>query len=416
MTAPEPHAPPSTRRAARLQRARALERAFGAPRDTADPRRSAFARAAIDRPATPVRVGAAARPAAPVSRNEAKTAKLMNPSDPQPRHARRRSPLRSGVVAGLTVVASLVLGSTATVTAAVTGDQIVAAPVASAAPAMIVGRVVPKIAPTPEAPTALPLPAPAQAIPTPLVAAAPVVVEPCALHAFADALAVRDDTAAVAAIGGAEDFRRAVAGGLAPCVDLADPARLWTVINKTRPLTPLDYRPSALAMPQGVRSVEGGSLRADAAAALSAMVAAAAAVGVGEIALESGFRSHTTQETSYGNQVSAQGVELADLSSARPGFSEHQSGLAADVVACADGCGTLDDLAASAQGQWITAHSWEFGWITRYEDGSTPITGYSPEPWHLRYIGPELAKAYHDGGWHTLEQFLGLPPAPGYLG
>ena len=98
-----------------------------------------------------------------------------------------------------------------------------------------------------------------------------------------------------------------------------------------------------------------------------------------------------------------------------PGFSEHQSGLAGDVVACAGGCGTLDDLAATAQGQWIVAHSWEYGWVTRYEDGYSPITGYSPEPWHLRYIGPELARAYHDGGWHTLEEFFGLPAAPTYL-
>ncbi len=78
-------------------------------------------------------------------------------------------------------------------------------------------------------------------------------------------------------------------------------------------------------------------------------------------------------------------------------------------------CGTLDDLAATAQGAWIAEHSWEFGWITRYEDGFTPITGYSPEPWHLRYIGPELARAYHEGGWHTLEEFFGLPAAPAYL-
>ena len=62
------------------------------------------------------------------------------------------------------------------------------------------------------------------------------------------------------------------------------------------------------------------------------------------------------------------------------------------------------------------AHAWEFGWIIRYEDGYTPVTGYSPEPWHLRYIGPELAAAYHDGGWHTLEEFFGLAAAPGYLG
>ena len=83
---------------------------------------------------------------------------------------------------------------------------------------------------------------------------------------------------------------------------------------------------------------------------------------------------------------------------------------------CGDGCGTLDDLGATAQGQWIVEHAWEFGWITRYEDGFTPVTGYSPEPWHLRYIGPELARAYHDGGWHTLEDFFGLASRSGLPG
>jgi D-alanyl-D-alanine carboxypeptidase len=144
------------------------------------------------------------------------------------------------------------------------------------------------------------------------------------------------------------------------------------------------------------------------------MASGAAAAGVGEIALLSGFRSFQTQQETYGNQVGAQGAAQADLTSARPGYSEHQSGLAADVVACADGCGTLDDLAATAQGQWIAANAWQYGWIVRYEAGYQPITGYDPEPWHLRFIGTDLAKAYHDGGWHTLEEFFGLPAAPTY--
>lgn len=59
-------------------------------------------------------------------------------------------------------------------------------------------------------------------------------------------------------------------------------------------------------------------------------------------------------------------------------------------------------------------HAWEYGFITRYTEGRTDVTGYEPEAWHLRYIGPELAKAYHDGGYTTLEEFFGLPPAPTY--
>jgi hypothetical protein len=69
----------------------------------------------------------------------------------------------------------------------------------------------------------------------------------------------------------------------------------------------------------------------------------------------------------------------------------------------------------TAQGAWVAANAWRFGFIVRYEDGQTAITGYEAEPWHLRYIGPELAQVYHDGGFHTLEDFFGLPAAPGYV-
>ena len=230
------------------------------------------------------------------------------------------------------------------------------------------------------------------------------------------ALEAHDDGAAIAAAGGAEAFRVAVAEGRAGCVDLSDPTRVWVVVDKARPYDPIDYRPSGLVMPDGVRSLEGGSLRSDAASALTAMVTAAREAGVGEIALESGFRSYETQQGSYGRQVDQKGRAEADLVSARPGFSEHQSGLAGDVVACAGGCGSLDDLAATPQGRWVADHAWEHGWIVRYVEGATDVTGYSPEPWHLRYIGPELARAYHDGGWTSLEEFFGLAPAPEYLG
>lgn len=455
VTAPEPHNPPLTRRAARLQRERDAERGLEAdaapavsihgeetavkivarhtvpmpiidvttpapvtsaalpvtPPQPAPALRSRGGRRANTGP-TPTRVGACAVAPAP-TRRAAKTAELMAPSAPPARHARAPRTARAGIVASLAVVASIVLASTATVTATVTAALSEQAPVGVAAGQVAVSAE--PVEPPPTARDAEPLPAQVQALPAPTIAATPAALELCSIPAVLSALAAGDDAAVIAAAGGGEALRSAVAAGTAPCIALDDPARVWVVLNKTRPNAPLDYRPAALAPPAGMRSIEGGSLRSDAAAALSAMAGAAATAGVGEIALQSGFRSYETQQTTYANQVSAEGVEQADLTSARPGFSEHQSGLAGDVVACADGCGTLDELAATAQGQWILAHAWEYGWITRYEAGSTPITGYSPESWHLRYIGVELAKAYHDGGWHTLEEFFGLPAAPTYL-
>jgi D-alanyl-D-alanine carboxypeptidase len=440
VTEPEPHIPPATRRAARLQRERDGERAAEVAHTTdadvdaaADetvpspvemlahtvplPVLSAPREDAPNHPEAAVGDGqtsdAAADLTPPVrtrSRRRTTTAQLMTPSASPARHVRAPRSPRLGIVAGLAVIGSLVLGSTATMTAAMNDDALSGVAQGRIAPVAVASA---DASPSPR--QVAPLPAPVEALPTPTLEAQPAALDLCGTPTFAAALTAGDDAAAIAAAGGAVAFRKAVATGAAPCVALDDPARVWVVLNKTRPNTPLDYRPSALDPPAGVRSIEGGSLRSDAAAALSAMGAASVAAGAGEIALQSGFRSYETQQTTYSSQVDAQGSAEADLSSARPGFSEHQSGLAGDVVACAEGCGTLDDLAATAQGQWIVAHSWEYGWITRYEEGYTPITGYSPEPWHLRYIGPELARAYHEGGWHTLEEFFGLPPAPTYL-
>ncbi len=327
------------------------------------------------------------------------------------RHGRRRgAPLRLAL-AGAMGAAVIVGGSAAMTAAAVTGTPmplVAAAFAAVSDPAPSPSPLVTQTAPPPPVvamslETAAPTPTPE---PTP--------ADPCALPAVAAALPSRDDAAVIAASGGAMAFRAAVASGGAPCIDLGDPSLVWVVVDKTRPLDPLDFAPAQLSSPDGVRTLENGVLEADASAALSTMVSAAAQAGAGEIAVQSAYRSHATQVRSYGTQVAGRGTDAADLVSARPGYSEHQTGLAADVVACDGGCSTFDDLAVSAQGQWIAAHSWEYGWIVRYEDGETPVTGYSPEPWHLRYIGVDLATAYHDGGWHTLEEFFGLPASPDY--
>ena len=229
------------------------------------------------------------------------------------------------------------------------------------------------------------------------------------------ALAAQDEAAVIAAVGGALSFRDAIVTGTAPCLRLDDPTLSWVVVNKIRPFAPVDWAPASVVFPEGVRNLGEGALAPEAAFALTAMVTAAAAAGVGEIGLQSAYRSYATQQTSYGVQVADRGTEGADLVSARPGHSEHQSGLAADVVPCADGsCGTLDDLAATPQGAWVAAHAWEFGWIVRYQEGRTDVTGYAPEPWHLRYVGTDIARAMHENGFTTSEEFFGLPAAPTY--
>lgn len=408
MTGPGPHDDTPTRRARRALRSDVPARVPSPPDaatsasatpPAAPTRRSLRTPAPPSTPrATPTPSGASTPPAA--------AAHPGAPSDA--RRARRLRAARIRLGFGVALAVALAFGGAAAVTSALVGsvatvadDGRASTAASRAAQAKIEASAI--------------LPSPVAALPAPTLTGVPATVDLCALPALTAALAAGDDAAVIAAAGGPQPFRDAVVGGRAPCIRLDDPARIWVVIDKARPANPVDYQPSPVVLPDGARSLEGGGLRADAAAALTALAQGAASAGVGEIALESGYRSYSTQVDSYGSQVSAQGRAEADLSSARPGFSEHQSGLAGDVVACDGGCGSLDDLAASAQGQWIAAHAWEYGWIVRYEDGHTPVTGYVAEPWHLRFIGLDLARAYHDGGWHTLEEFFGLPAAPDYL-
>lgn len=338
---------------------------------------------------------------------------LLTARPTRARHARRHriGPLgRVGAIVAVGIVGTLLLGSTAAVTAAMTEPAVPQAaattsqqpPVADVTASDAFARMA-----EPLAPEALP--------PEVLAAPEPAVVDVCSQPAVTAALAAGDASGVIAAAGGAPTFRTEIAEGRAPCVRLDDPNLFWVVVNKARPYTPIDFRPLLVA-PEGVRNIDGGWLRADAAAALTSLVQGAAAAGVGEVALGSAFRSYETQQDTYSSQVGARGVEGADLVSARPGFSEHQSGLTIDLVPCNGGCGTIDDLAASPQGAWVKAHAWEYGWIVRYEEAKTDVTGYIAEPWHLRYVGPELAAEYTAGGWQSLEEFFGLPPAPQYLG
>lgn len=271
------------------------------------------------------------------------------------------------------------------------------------------------ISSTPAAPAAPMMPEPVAVVEVPSVRVdAAVAADPCADPAVQKALADGDDAAAVAGFGGGEPFRAAVVAGNAPCISLSDPARVWVVVNKGRPLDPRDFGPSGLEPVPLQMTTPSGRVRSDVAAAVGRMADAAWAAGVGRLGANNGYRSYGLQVTTYDSHVRAQGQTEADTGSARPGHSEHQTGLALDVVACDAGCGGLDGFGGTAQSDWVAAHAWEHGFIVRYEDVGTPVTGYSPEPWHLRYVGVDLAAAYHQGGFHTLEEFFGLPPAPEY--
>ncbi|PKZ95124.1 hypothetical protein CYK22_03925 [Streptococcus salivarius] len=115
----------------------------------------------------------------------------------------------------------------------------------------------------------------------------------------------------------------------------------------------------------------------------------------------SGFRSYDYQKTLYDNYVSRDGQAAADRYSARPGYSEHQTGLVFDLT---DKSGNL--LEDSRASQWLKDNAHNYGFIVRFQAGKEASTGYMPEAWHIRYVGKE-AKDIHDSGL-SLEEYFGI--------
>lgn len=136
--------------------------------------------------------------------------------------------------------------------------------------------------------------------------------------------------------------------------------------------------------------------------AYNEMKADATSLGL-NIWIASGYRSYNNQTLIYNNYVAMDGKQAADTYSARAGHSEHQTGLAFDLNSISS------SFANTNEGKWIKENCYLYGFIIRYPEGKESITGYMYEPWHLRYVGKELAKKiYNDGNWTTLEEHFGI--------
>lgn len=116
------------------------------------------------------------------------------------------------------------------------------------------------------------------------------------------------------------------------------------------------------------------------------------------------YRSYTYQRDLYNRYVKKDGQAKADTYSARPGHSEHQTGLAFDIGWA--GMTTSTAMGKTAEGVWMANNSYKFGFILRYPEGKTAITGYQYEPWHFRYVGRENAQKIFESGL-TLDEYLG---------
>ncbi len=157
------------------------------------------------------------------------------------------------------------------------------------------------------------------------------------------------------------------------------------VANKTYSL-PKDYDPGKILDP--VQK------------AFDDMVKAAKKDGV-SLYICSGYRSYSKQKSIYNRYVEKNGRADADTYSARPGHSEHQTGLSMDI-------NTIDySFHKTKEGKWLIAHAEDYGFIMRYPEGKQSITGYKFEPWHYRYVGTKWAKMINESGL-CMEEYFGF--------
>lgn len=189
------------------------------------------------------------------------------------------------------------------------------------------------------------------------------------------------------------------------------PSSLEVVINKQRQL-PAGYVPPNLVVPDVPfyfdQFMQKKQMRKVAADALEQLFAAAEQNGL-ELVAASGYRSYDRQKTIYQGNVKKYGAKRANQFSAQPGHSEHQTGLAMDVTVAQLSFKLVQEFGNTTEGDWLADNAYKYGFIIRYPKGKEDITGYSYEPWHLRYVGEEVAKAIHEQN-STLEEYYNLVP------
>lgn len=187
--------------------------------------------------------------------------------------------------------------------------------------------------------------------------------------------------------------------------DVTTASSLTVIVNKVRPLSPLDYYPAQIA---------DFNLVPTAATAFAKMRDAAHKSGAGDLVVASAFRDFATQQETFAKYTAELGEAAGENRAAKPGFSEHQTGLAADLAATGQSCAIKVCFAKTTAGRWLAKNSWRYGFILRYPKGASDVTGYQFEPWHFRFVGAKLTREMHAAKAMVLETYLNLGPAPNY--
>lgn len=174
------------------------------------------------------------------------------------------------------------------------------------------------------------------------------------------------------------------------------------MVNKTYGLPesyiPVDTKESCI----GKTSTCNKCINKTAYEAFNKMRADASSIGL-NIYIASGYRPYVGQESIYNRYIKRDGKEAADTYSARPGYSEHQTSYSFDLNSI------TDSFIKTKEGLWVNDNAYLYGFIIRFPKGKDRITGYKYEPWHLRYVGYDLAKKlYNNGDWISLEEYFGV--------
>jgi len=188
--------------------------------------------------------------------------------------------------------------------------------------------------------------------------------------------------------------------------NIEDDESITSLVNKINSLEE-SYVPADLVtvnVPTVLENPEVNQLREEAALALEEMFAAAKESEV-YLHARSGYRSYETQVQLFNGYVERHGEEEANRYSAKPGYSEHQTGLVMDVTSESVALQLDEKFGETIEGEWLKEHAHEYGFLIRYPEGMEEITGYIYEPWHLRYFGEEVATLIVESGL-TYEEFL----------
>ena len=185
-----------------------------------------------------------------------------------------------------------------------------------------------------------------------------------------------------------------------------DPTDVLILVNKQNkaPTVPVTLvKPDVTPTKPSV--AENIYMRPEAARALEALFAGAAEDGI-TLYATSGFRSYATQKAIFDRKAAERGEQAANRSVAKPGYSEHQTGLAMDIEGETTlGTGLTAAFGESPEGIWVAEHCHEYGFIIRYPEDKTSITGYIYEPWNIRYVGVEAATEITQLGV-TFEEYI----------